>query len=122
MRSPFVRRSTLGKALQERDVARVAAERLQTKAAKQAARASRKAERKDQPVTNAKHQVRADFDADSGLVEVFPHDPERTAFFLGVRPDVGGGGFVRLTAAEAVAVAERLAPALRASSGTGDGA
>lgn len=54
------------------------------------------------------HQVEATFDADSGIVEVFPYDKERTGLMLGVRPDVGHGAFVRVTADQAERVAAKL--------------
>ena len=71
---------------------------------------AKRAARKVQRVTDDRRQVRASFDADSGLIEVFPADPEGTGFMLGVRPDVGSGAFVRATAAQAARVAAMLAP------------
>lgn len=61
-------------------------------------------------VTDPQRQVRADFDNDSGLVEVVPVDKDGTGYTLGVREDDGRGAFVRLTAAQASDVAIRLYP------------
>lgn len=55
-----------------------------------------------------KNQVRADVDADSGIVEVFPLDPQRSGFMLGLRCDVGPGAFVHVSADQAEKVAALL--------------
>lgn len=83
-------------------------ERIAAEAEKRRALAAKRSARKEQEITDERHQVRATFDADSGIVEVFPTDPERTGFFLGVRPDVGAGAFVRVTAEQARQVTAKL--------------